>query len=131
VLTESANVGDKEIEVSITQNCQLGDIIRINDGGNNAENGTVVGSGPLLLQCPLTQHHNIGEVVKKVAGPAPVCAASPTPISSVAGSVRLPSTGGTPGNGAGLPLGAIALGLMALAVAAAAYVGYRRTAAGR
>ncbi|MDO8614791.1 MAG: hypothetical protein Q7T33_03520, partial [Dehalococcoidia bacterium] len=53
---------------------------------------------------------------------------SPTPSPTVAQAVRLPTTGGTPNQGSQLPL-VVALGLLALAISAAAYAGYRRTEA--
>ena len=62
-LSADAGAGSAAIQVSSIQGILVGDLIRINPGGENQEDNLVEGFGSLLLATPLQFDHVIGEPV--------------------------------------------------------------------
>lgn len=62
-LTADATAGSQTLEVSSTNGFYVGNNIKINPGGINEEDNTIMGFGSFLLQNPLQFDHLIGEIV--------------------------------------------------------------------
>jgi photosystem II stability/assembly factor-like uncharacterized protein len=62
-LTADALAGSQTLEVASINGFNIGDNIKINPGGLNEENNTIIGFGSMLIQTSLQFDHSAGEIV--------------------------------------------------------------------
>lgn len=63
-LTAGTTAGGQTLEVLSNEGFSIGDVIKINPGGQNEETNTIIGFGSLLLQAPLQFNHFAGEMIE-------------------------------------------------------------------
>ncbi len=87
VTVVSAASGERRLQVSNTEQFEVGDFVVINPGGPNEEGGIVDGFGSIILEQPLQFDHDAGELIMVTdkAPPSPPAPPEPTAPPAIGG----------------------------------------------